>query len=145
MSQLKKKSSHDSESTRLARVRLCVLTKRSDYLRTFRFGRKVRPSEWVVLNVYRKKQSRDGDDLGFRCGWTCPRTVGTAVIRNKLKRWSRIWFREKLKESKVIGISLPDIDLNLGFRAMPEGFYRRLSYADFAKVLDHGWLEILKS
>lgn len=143
MSQVKKKSSHDPESTRLARVRLSVLTKRSDYLRTFRFGRKFRPSDWVVLNVYRKKRSRDGDELGFRCGWTCPRTVGSAVIRNKLKRWSRIWFRQKLKESALMGISLPDVDLNLGFRAMPDGFYRRLRYAEFAEVLEQGWAEIL--
>ena len=41
------------------------------------------------------------------------------------------------------GVSLPEVDLNLGFRAMPEGFYRRLRYADFAKVLDQGWAEIL--
>ncbi|MDZ4084901.1 MAG: ribonuclease P protein component [Bdellovibrionales bacterium] len=143
MSQVKKKSSHDPEPTRLARVRLSVLTKRSDYLRTFRFGRKFRPSDWVVLNVYRKKRSRDGDELGFRCGWTCPRTVGSAVIRNKLKRWSRVWFRQKLKESALMGISLPDVDLNLGFRAMPDGFYRRLRYAEFAKVLEQGWVEIL--
>lgn len=143
MSQVKKKSCHDPESTRLARVRLCVLTKRSDYLRTFRFGRKFRPSDWVVLNVYRKKRSRDGDELGFRCGWTCPRTVGSAVIRNKLKRWSRIWFRQKLKESALMGISLPDVDMNLGFRAMPDGFYRRLRYAEFAEVLEQGWAEIL--
>jgi hypothetical protein len=44
-----------------------------------------------------------------------------------------------------MGINLPEVDLNLGFRAMPEDFYRRLRYADFAKVLEHGWLEILKS
>jgi len=143
VSHVKKKSPHDPEPTRLAPARLSVLTKRSDYLRTFRFGRKLRPSDWVVLNVYRKKRSRDGDELGFRCGWTCPRTVGSAVVRNKLKRWSRNWFRTKVKESMLSGVSLPEVDLNLGFRAMPEGFYRRLRYADFAKVLDQGWAEIL--
>lgn len=145
MSQLKKKISLGPETTRSARLRLSVLTKRSDYIRTFQFGRKIRPSDWVVFNVYRKKQHRDADELGFRCGWTCPRAVGSAVVRNRLKRWSRIWFREKMKESNVMGISLPDIDLNLGFRAMPEGFYRRLRYSDFARVLDDGWSEILKS
>lgn len=144
MSQVKKKSTSDPEPTRLARVRLSVLTKRSDYLRTFRFGRKFRPSDWVVLNVYRKKRSREGDELDFRCGWTCPKTVGSAVVRNRLKRWSRIWFRQKMKESLATRVGLPEVDLNLGFRAMPDDFYRRLRYADFAKVLDEGWAQILK-
>lgn len=42
-----------------------------------------------------------------------------------------------------MGISLPDVDLNLGFRSMPDGFYRRLRYAEFAEVLERGWAEIL--
>ncbi len=145
MSQIKKKFSSEPEPPRLARVRLVVLTKRSDYLRTFRFGRKIRPSDWVVFNVYRKKRPRDGEDIGFRCGWTCPRAVGSAVVRNRLKRWSRIWFRDKYKTMAMTGISLPEVDLNLGFRAMPEGFYRKMRYADFAIVLENGWAEILKS
>lgn len=145
MSQIKKKSSSAPDANQSARVRLVVLTKRADYLRTFRFGRKVRPSDWVVLNVYRKKSPRDGDDLSFRCGWTCPRAVGPAVVRNKLKRWSRVWFRNKSKAFHEMGIRMPDIDLNLGFRAMPDGFYRRLSYREFSEVLEHGWSEILKS
>ncbi len=45
----------------------------------------------------------------------------------------------------MTGISLPEVDLNLGFRAMPEGFYRKMRYADFAIVLENGWAEILKS
>lgn len=69
----------------------------------------------------------------LRCGWTLPRQVGPAVTRNRLKRWSRVYFRERLKE----GLSLP-VDLNLVFRKTEGDFYKKLSYERFAQVVDKG-------
>jgi ribonuclease P protein component len=67
----------------------------------------------------------------MRCGWTLPRQVGSAVVRNRLKRWSRVYFRNRLKE----GQKLP-ADINLVFRKAEGDFYKKLSYERFADVVD---------
>ncbi len=73
----------------------------------------------------------------LRCGWTLPRQVGPAVVRNRLKRWSRVYFRARLKE----GHTLP-VDLNLVFRKTEGDFYKKLSYERFASVVDKGWHQL---
>lgn len=75
----------------------------------------------------------------LRLGWTLPRQVGSAVIRNKLKRWSRVYFRECVKAGEI-----PPVDLNLVFRKTEGDFYKNLSYERFASVVDKGWLQIKK-
>lgn len=124
------------------RTRLVVLSRRSDFLRTFRLGKKLRPSDWVVFNVYRKNPEEIPQ--GFRCGWTCPKAVGNAVVRNRLKRWSRQWCRENLKALAAHGQEAPNVDLNIGFRAMPEVFFRKLKYSEFCAGMDPAWQEILR-
>lgn len=132
-----------SESTHVSRTRFVVLSRRSDFLRTFRVGKKLRPCDWVVFNVYRKK-SEEEIPQGFRCGWTCPKAIGNAVVRNRLKRWSRQWCRENLKALAASGQEFPNVDLNIGFRAMPEGFFRKLKYTEFCAGMDPAWQEILR-
>ncbi len=73
----------------------------------------------------------------LRCGWTLPRQVGPAVVRNRLKRWARVYFRDRLKE----GHTLP-VDLNLVFRKTEGDFYKKLSYERFASVVDKGWRQL---
>ncbi len=136
------KSQMQDGSTRVGRTRLVVLSRRSDFLRTFRLGKKLRPSDWVVFNVYRK--SPEESPKGLRCGWTCPKAVGNAVVRNRLKRWSRQWCRENVKALAASGEELPHVDLNIGFRAMPEGFFRKLKYSEFCAGMDPAWTEILR-
>ena len=73
----------------------------------------------------------------MRCGWTLPRQVGSAVIRNRLKRWSRVYFRELIKAER----SQP-VDVNLVFRRTEDDFYKKLDYEKFAQVLDSGWSQL---
>lgn len=73
----------------------------------------------------------------MRCGWTLPRQVGPAVVRNRLKRWSRVYFRNRLKE----GAGAP-ADINLVFRKAEGDFYKKLSYERFADVVDKGWQQL---
>lgn len=73
----------------------------------------------------------------LRCGWTLPRQVGSAIVRNRLKRWSRVYFRARLKA----GETLP-VDLNLVFRKTEGDFYKKLSYETFASVVDKGWRQL---
>lgn len=110
---------------------LSVLKQRSQYLALLKKGQKVRPSDWLLLNFARNDVNR------MRCGWTLPRYVGSAVVRNRLKRWSRVYFRSVIKASD----DLP-IDINLVFRKAENDFYRRLDYERFAEVLDRGWQQV---
>jgi ribonuclease P protein component len=83
------------------------------------------------MNFYVNREGR------MRCGWTLPRHVGPAVIRNRLKRWSRVWFRDLLLAER----SQP-VDVNLVFRKADGDFYKKLDYEKFARVLDRGWKQI---
>jgi ribonuclease P protein component len=73
----------------------------------------------------------------MRCGWTLPRQVGSAVIRNRLKRWSRVYLRHLLAE----GLALP-VDVNLVFRKAEPDFYKKLNYEQFSRILDKGWRQM---
>jgi ribonuclease P protein component len=112
-------------------LRLQVLKKRSDFLFILKNGQRVRPSDWILFNFV---LSESGE---MRCGWTLPRQVGSAVIRNKLKRWSRIYFRNVLAQ----GHGLP-IDVNVVFRKAEPDFYKKLNYEQFSRILDKGWQQV---
>lgn len=73
----------------------------------------------------------------MRCGWTLPRQVGSAVVRNRLKRWSRVYFRNRLKEGAIV-----PADINLVFRKAEGDFYKKLSYERFQDVVDKGWQQL---
>ena len=75
----------------------------------------------------------------MRCGWTLPRYVGSAVIRNRLRRWSRVYFRQLLDSEQTL-----PIDVNLVFRRAEDDFYKKLNYEKFSEILDRGWKQIQK-
>jgi ribonuclease P protein component len=114
-----------------SKIRLSVLSRRSDFLFILKHGQRVRPSDWLLMNFVRNEVKT------LRCGWTLPRQIGPAVVRNRLRRWSRVYFRDRLKA----GAQLP-IDLNLVFRRAEENFYKKLDYESFARVLDRGWKQV---
>src|SRR5690606_33664239 len=114
-------------------TRLPVLRNRSDFLFILKNGQRVRPSDWLLLNFVVK------DDGILRCGWTLPRQVGSAVIRNRLKRWTRVYFRHLLASGEDAAV-----DVNLVFRKAESDFYKKLNYEQFSKVLDKGWLQLKK-
>lgn len=76
----------------------------------------------------------------FRCGWTCPKAVGGAPIRNRMKRWTRDWVRKALKRDA----DPPKVDLNIGFRGMPDDFYRLMKRAEFDQAMERGWGLLVK-
>lgn len=73
----------------------------------------------------------------MRCGWTLPRYVGSAVVRNRLKRWSRIYFRTVLELENAA-----PVDVNLVFRKTQDDFYKKLDYEQFSRSLDSGWRQL---
>lgn len=67
----------------------------------------------------------------LRCGWTFPKYVGNAVVRNRLKRWSREYLRtygEKALKSPV--------DFNLVLLRQKKDFYKNVDRADYLKQFD---------
>jgi len=73
----------------------------------------------------------------MRCGWTLPRYVGSAVVRNRLKRWSRVYFRTVLELKNTA-----PVDVNLVFRKTQDDFYKKLDYEQFSRSLDRGWQQL---
>lgn len=87
----------------------------------------------------------------FRCGWTLPRAVGSAVVRNRMKRWTRDWLKARLKLDHANGVGVPPVHLNIGFRAPPKTGSKRGSASDlkdvkrveFNSAMEHGWNRLL--
>ena len=64
----------------------------------------------------------------LRFGVTIPGKVGTAVIRNRLRRWTREFFKNQTE-------ALPEVDINVIFRPQPKDFFKSLKYQEFAAYL----------
>ena len=94
-------------------------------------GKKFRPAPWLIINFAK-------NDFGIlRWGWTAGGKVGTAVLRNKMRRWCREFFKTK----KGFGI-----DINLVFlkQTSPE-FYKDLRHDELDRILEKAWNHIQRS
>lgn len=76
----------------------------------------------------------------MRFGVTASRKVGNAVVRNKLKRWSKEYFRVSLVAEKPL-----EIDINIIFKPMEANFYKGLAHGEFVKAMDRGLETVRKS
>lgn len=117
--------------------RLPTLKRRSEFLRTLRRGFRVPATEWLVLHVVPAPE--------FRCGWTLPRAVGSAVVRNRLKRWLREWLRVQVN-SMGASDSPPAAEINFRFQERPKSAKRRdlgdLKRAEFDRQLERAWADM---
>lgn len=109
-----------------------VIKRSSEFLTIKQTGKRHWPTKWLLLNY---KKNLDGQ---LRFGVTASRKVGSAVVRNKLKRWSREYFRAFLLAGKSI-----EADINIIFKPMDSNFYKGLSHEEFTKGLDRG-LEVVR-
>lgn len=99
----------------------------SEYLSLKQSGKRHWPTKWLLLN-YQK------NSLGqLRFGVTASRKVGPAVVRNKLKRWTREYFRTAFKAGNSL-----EADINLIFKPMDPNFYKGLPHEEFVKAMDRG-------
>jgi ribonuclease P protein component len=111
-----------------------VLRKQQEFENLKTSGQRMNVASWLVIN-FRK------NDLGhLRYGFTISRKVGSAVVRNKLRRWSREFLRLQLKA----GID-PSLDINVVFRPSKNEFYKQLSHSEVDGRLGIFFAKINKS
>lgn len=55
------------------------------------------------------------------------------MVRNRLKRWCREYFRGLAKTSER-----PGAEINVIFKPIDRGFYKGLSHDEFIRTLDRG-------
>jgi ribonuclease P protein component len=71
---------------------------------------------------------------GVGLGITASRKVGNAVVRNRLKRWGREFFRNLNAEDKELAL-----DVNLVLRPQGAEFYKGLTHEEFDRALSRAW------
>lgn len=109
------------------RASLTVLKSQKDFLRLKNTGYRFRSVPWLLLNW-----TPGSPDSSLRCGWTVSRRIGSAVVRNRLKRWCRYYLHSNKKF-----LELP-IDLNIVFleSGLGKNFFKRLKYNEFKESMD---------
>jgi ribonuclease P protein component len=103
------------------------LKRSSDFLRLKTKGKKRKIAPWLLL------QFKENDLGHLRFGITASRQVGVAVVRNRLKRWVRDFFRNEKKLNAINGF-----DINLVFLPIAGSFYKELKHQDFSATLRKG-------
>lgn len=81
----------------------------------------------------------ENKEQNHRFGWTIPVKVGSAVIRNKLKRWCREFCRE------VLGSYTNDnvfYDINVIIKVSRNVEFRKLSREEFRKNMQKAFSQI---
>lgn len=102
------------------------LKKNSDFLDLRFKGQKIRASDWLQIHFLQTSQS------SLSVGVTTGRKVGSAVIRNRLKRWCREYFLTRKNT-----ISFLTGNINLVFRPhKKENFYKDLEHELLDSILD---------
>ena len=81
-------------------------------------------NSWLLVNM----EKTNGDQV--RCGWTIPKPIGSAVIRNRLRRWGREYLRKWTADTTY------SLDMNLIFKRKEPGFYKSVSHKDFDGAME---------
>lgn len=96
-------------------------------------GSRNKPSHWLMFSY------KSNGLVHCRFGWTISGKVGNSIIRNRLKRWCREYFRNSSRPKKI------NFDVNIVLKPMGNEFYKNLKQTEFFKVLDKGWGSIVSA
>jgi ribonuclease P protein component len=104
------------------------LKRKKDFKNLLDHGNRLRPAPWLIISFSK-------NDLGIqRIGFTASAKIGNAIIRNRLKRWSREFLRRQDELS---------MDVNLVFlKPRDANLYKELKHDDFDKLLEKSWKNI---
>lgn len=100
--------------------------KRSEFIHLMKEGKRLFITDWLAI------QWLVSDDETLRVGWTIPGYVGSAVTRNKLKRWLKVFLEQKWEPRG------PKIKVHFLFKKKPVTFYKGLEHEYFDSILGSG-------
>ena len=113
--------------------RALTLRRSSDFLKIRTQGKRITATQWLIVG-YLPTQSEI-----LRWGCTISGKVGNAVIRNRLKRWCREYFRHASTEGS-------SADINLVFRPSANAaFYKEIDKTELFHALDRGYSKLQKA
>ncbi len=104
-----------------------IIRRTSDFENIRESGRRLSPSRWMTIGYIPNNLDC------CRYGWTISRKVGSAVTRNRLKRWCRSYLRS------VDGSLKNSLDINIVFKPNGTEFYKKVEHAEFIKTIGKGW------
>ena len=90
-------------------------------------GQFVHITHWLAVSFKKK----NNNSLGW--AWTASKKIGTAVVRNRLKRWGRDFVREFDEEN---------FDINFIFKVKNKEFYKNLSRVEFNQAFEKAFSKI---
>lgn len=91
-----------------------------------REGKRLFVADWLTL------QWLPSEDENMRAGWTIPGYVGSAVTRNKLKRWLKEYLERKWQHTDK------KLRLHFLFKKKPLTFYKGLEHEQFDLIIASG-------
>jgi len=110
--------------------KLVLLKKRSDFLSTYK-GRALRKEFFSLYYLSNKTGS-------LRFGISVPKTVGTAVIRNRFKRWAKAVFNSYKDSPQHL-----DIHIFMGSRTKKKEDFKNLKHDVYDKQMKNAIEEAL--
>ena len=113
--------------------KVTLILQSSDFQRLKQKGIRVYPNSWMCLSFLKNNQKE------IRLGWTISKNIGIAVVRNKLKRWCRQYFREKFQVYSDLSM-----DVNIILKPRDKDFYKKMKYKEFVASLEKG-LRLIKN
>lgn len=105
--------------------RIYSLRRKSDFRSLSDNGKTLRVCPWFLIK-YKKNQEPNP-----RFGWTISKKIGNAVIRNRLRRWLREFFRHKEFPKTY--------DMNVILLPRGKSFYKNLNWEEFTRDLERAW------
>jgi ribonuclease P protein component len=112
------------------------LRSKNDFALLSTRGQTVFGSHWLIFKVL------NHEEKFHKLGWTVPKYVGNAVLRNKFKRW----LREILENKKQMTLKLSEkhYSLNLILRKKNASFYQDVKFEEFERAVLNGLRKIKK-
>ena len=124
------KDVRDSLLRKVGNNQIFTLRKSRDFLRLKEQGKYFSINSWLAIKYIVRA------DEQLHLGWTIPAYVGTAVVRNRLKRWIREYLKT-LKEN-------PGVDVNFILRRKSPEFFRKVGRQDLYEALDFAFKRLRK-